>query len=670
MKHFSCNGVAAAVAMLLWTSAEAGVVTYHRFENAAGTQSLDSGGNEQTGVVKTSIVIPGVGKGRFTGGTGGKFGGALYFDAPYGDATFAQFTSDFDIATAGSVSLFVEHDQVGYRQAYLRGGGSDFGLEMHHSNTVFSSMTGGDTYFAGGAQMDDSGAWRHVVVTWDAANGNSQRLYVDGVLQREAANCCVAGLGPTFLDKVFTVGQRIPQGTADTQRSFDGGVDDLAFWNRQLSDTEIAQVGASGAGAVASGLVVHWNLDDPVGTLTAVSNGGSNSINLLVGGGGGVVEYGPDLVAGAGPTLPAGGAPLDAAEFDDSKPTSPAANTKITIPDSPVMDFDKTEGTVVMWVNKTATGYGETYLGTDDSTAEILLRASNSGRTIMRVNGDAVYETDAGANLLDQTGEWHHLAFTWNAATGAHTIYIDGVAPPQSLVEGTPGPWDASAVSDTGNWTIGFDIPERPFRGFLADFAVFNEELDATQIGQIIDAGVEEFIACAEMTGARTQLRRVLAEGDSGNDHLRLRGRFVLPDETFQTIDPSAVGARFRIEALDETPRVDVVLPPGNRAKAAPTGWKRDFNARKWVFYDKTRDPGLNGIVRFVIRDIRSTTPPSLEVIVTGRRGEYPILLGDDPLRVIASIGNTVLGECGETVYAAGQCTWDDQDRELECEAP
>lgn len=650
--------------------AEAGIVTYHRFENAGGAVSLDSADNGQEGIVKTTVLVPGVGGGRFTGGAGGKFGGALYFDDPYGDTTFAQFTSDFDISEAGSISFFVEHDFVGYRQAYLRGGASDLSVEMHSGNTVFSSMPGGDTFNGSGAQMTAAGTWRHVVVTWDAASANSHRLYVDGVLQREANNCCVGGFGSTFLDTIFTVGQRRPQGSAATTRNLDGGIDDLAFWNRPLSDVEIATIGSSSAAAVPSGQVVYWNLDDPIGTDTAVSNGGSNSINLLVGGGGGIVEVGPDLVAGAGPTLAGTGVTLDAALFDNTKPSSPSANTKITIPDSSVMDFDKTEGTVTMWIHKLSTGFGETYLGTDDATAQILLRSSNSGRTIMRVNGDTVWETDSGVSLLDQTDEWHHLAFTWNAVTGEHAIYIDGVLPPQGLQSGTAGPWNPAAVSNTGNWTIGFDIPDRPFHGYIADFAVFDRALTADDVTEIMDIGVEEFIACADMVDPILRLKRVLAEGAPANDSVLFRGQYTPPGATFQTMDPSVDGARFRIEAIDGTPRVDILLPPGVRGIFDRQGWQKGRSNRRWVFRDLTRDPDLNGLVRFVLRDIRRTSPPSVLVTVRGRRGDYPIDLGDEPVRVIAAIGDTIVGECGEIEYADGECVFLNNDRRFECELP
>ncbi len=660
---------AGAAVLLTPATSRAGIVTYHQFANTGGAESFDTSGNAQTGIVKETVLLPGVGGGRFTGGTGGAFGGALYFDDPYGDSTFAQFTSDFDISAAGSISFFVEHDYVGYRQAYLRGGGSDLSVEMHSGSTVFSSMPGGDTFFGTGAQMYASGTWRHIVVTWDASNSNSQRLYVDGVLQREANNCCgVDGLGSTFLDTVFTVGQRRPQGSAATTRNLDGGIDDLAFYDHQLSETDIDTIGMFGAAAVSSGQVVHWNFDDPIGTDTATSNGGSSSINMLVGGGGGIVEVGPDLHAAAGPMI--GALTLDAASFDNTLPSSPSANTRITIPDSPVMDFDKTQGTVVMWINKSSTGYGETYLGTDDSTAEILLRSSNSGRTIMRVNGDAVYETDSGVSLLNQTDEWHHLGFTWNATTGAHTIYIDATVPAQSLVEGSAGPWDPVPVSDTGDWTIGFDIADRPFSGLIADFAIFDEELTATDIQEIMDIGVEEFIACGVMTGTRLQLGKINVEPNTGNDSLKFQGEYVPPGILFPQMDPSVNGARIRIETTDGTPRVDVLLPPGERQGPYGSGWDRGISGRRWVFKSRDNDPSLNGIKKFKLKDIRRPDPDRVGVKIVGQRGTYPVIEGDEPLRVIVAIDDTVVGECGEVEYLPEECAYRNRDKELRCESP
>lgn len=640
-------------------------VTYHKFDNVGGSVSLDASGRGQDGTVKTAVVAPGVGGGRFTGGVGGKFGGALYFDTPYGNSTFARFTSDFDIAPAGSISFFVDHHFVGYRQAYLRGGASNLSVEMHSGNTVFSSMPGGDTFFGTGAKMLANGEWQHVMVTWDTANGNSHRLYLDGVLQREANNCCVGGLGSTFSNTNITVGQRFPHGAEGT-RNLDGGIDDLAFWSRQLSDIEVAAINAAGATAVMSDLVVHWDLDDPIGTDTALSNNGSSTLNLLVGGGGGIVEYGPDLVAGAGPVID--GVPLDAAEFDNTKPSSPSANTKITIPDSATMDFDKTEGTVVMWINKTSTGFGETYLSTDDGTAQILLRSSNSGRTIMRVNGSTVWETDVGETLLNQTGEWHHLAFTWNATTGDHRIYIDGVMPPQGLVAGAAGPWDPAPVSDTGNWHLGFDIPERPFHGFMADFAIFDSELSQADIQQIIDGTVESFVGCGEMYAARVDLGRINVDPKPTNDSLLIKAQFVPPVSLFPALDPGADGARVRIEAADGTVRADVFLPPGLAPTAHAPGWRRTVTGRRWVYRNNTGDPALNGIHRLILRDIRRPIPDRIEVTVRGRNGTYPVIDDDEPLRVIVAIGNSTVGECGEATFEPAECTWRAGRRYLRCD--
>lgn len=645
-------------------SAFAAPVTVHRFENVGGTESLDSSGNEQIGVVKEAILVPGVGKGRFTGGLGGKFGGALYFDSPYGDETFARFTSDFDISAAGSISFFVEHDYVSYRQAYLRGGAGDLSVEMHSGNTVFSSMPGGDTFFSTGAKMLADGTWRHVMVTWDAANGNSQRLYVDGVLQREASNCCVAGVGSTFLGTNITIGQRFPHGAEGT-RNFDGGIDDLAFWNRQLSDVEVAAIRDGSASAVPSGLVVYWNLDDAIGTDTAPSNGGSNSINLLAGGGGGILEVGPDLVAAAGPTID--GVTLDAAEFDNLKPTSPNANTKITIPDSPVMDFDKTQGTVVMWINKKSTGFGETYLSTDDATAQILLRSSNSGRTIMRVNGDTVWETASGVSLLDQTNEWHHLAFTWDATTGEHRIYIDGAMPDQGLESGTPGPWDAAAVSDTGDWRIGFDIADRPFSGWIADFAVFDEVLPPESIQEIIDGSVGNFIGCGDMYAAVLDLGKVNVDPLAGNDSMRIKAEYAPPGVLFPALDPGANGARVRIETTDGTIVNDVFLPAGLSTSPTTAGWKRSRDGRRWVYRNISGDPSLNGINYFQMYDIRKPIPGRIGVKVRGVKGTYPLVDADLPLRLIVAIGNTVVGECGEAVFDPAECTWRVGRRYVRC---
>ena len=94
--------------------------------------------------------------------------------------------------------------------------------------------------------------WHFVVVTLkvnDVGNSRGLRLYIDGT-QRSYSNTMRKGaapavneswrLGPATLDS--QLGALIPSGT------FAGFIDDLAVWNRTITDAEIANIWASRTG--------------------------------------------------------------------------------------------------------------------------------------------------------------------------------------------------------------------------------------------------------------------------------------------------------------------------------------------------------------------------------------------------------------------------------------
>jgi len=103
---------------------------------------------------------------------------------------------------------------------------------------------------------------------------------------------------------------------------------------------------------------------------------------------------------------------------------------------------------------------------------------------------DGERETDA------PTGEWTHVALTWNGQ-GDHTIYVNGI--PGDTIVGVGA--DEFGMNMPGDWTIGGDFlgsaqsrgnpdPTRYLRGQLADFAIFAGALTEQEILDITEFGV------------------------------------------------------------------------------------------------------------------------------------------------------------------------------------
>lgn len=95
------------------------------------------------------------------------------------------------------------------------------------------------------------------------------------------------------------------------------------------------------------------------------------------------------------------------------------------------------------------------------------------------------------------SGVWTHVALTWND-DGDHTIYVNGVK--GRTIEGVGA--EPFGLNQPRNWTIGGDdVPlnstfrtndenRRRLQGELADFAIFNDELDGQAINEVIRNGV------------------------------------------------------------------------------------------------------------------------------------------------------------------------------------
>ena len=94
------------------------------------------------------------------------------------------------------------------------------------------------------------------------------------------------------------------------------------------------------------------------------------------------------------------------------------------------------------------------------------------------------------------TGEWTHAALTWND-DGDHSIYVNGVPGDRVIGVGADATF---GDNNPGDWTIGGDglgahaqtsDALRYLRGQLADFAIYDGELSAVEIMDIMANGVQ-----------------------------------------------------------------------------------------------------------------------------------------------------------------------------------
>jgi hypothetical protein len=165
---------------------------------------------------------------------------------------------------------------------------------------------------------------------------------------------------------------------------------------------------------------------------------------------------------------------------------------------------------------------------------------------------------------------------------------------------------------------------------------------------------------------------KINSETKPGNDTFKLTGEFVIHGgPLFSSVDPVGNGARVVVQNGAGAARIDQVLPGGQYAGHRTRGWKLSKNHQTWTYQDTTSTP-LSGIVRLVIIDRGHTSkqvvPGRVQVKLTGSKGTYPVVAGDEPLKGVVVLGGQVQAEagyCGETAF--GNCVFNGKGTSVTC---
>ncbi|MBL8814158.1 MAG: hypothetical protein JNM43_28575, partial [Planctomycetaceae bacterium] len=208
------------------------------------------------------------------GYTTGKLGQALNFDGVDQYATVAD-SSQFALG-AGPFSFSVWTRTVGGRNVnehvLSRGetwaGGDDFvllitglpgagGSTFPRGRVVFQYSTYGANDLSSTTSIDD-GQWHLITITQTGAGAGTAKLYVDGVLEDvKSGNTLIPSSAPFYVGGAFNVGDSTPV-------SFNGGIDDLRFYRRALSASDVAELYTSPEGPLGSGNLISGNAGDGV----------------------------------------------------------------------------------------------------------------------------------------------------------------------------------------------------------------------------------------------------------------------------------------------------------------------------------------------------------------------------------------------------------------------
>jgi hypothetical protein len=191
------------------------LVASYSFEN----DTQDGSGNGLNGTV--------VGNPVFVEGIAGM---ALSFDGVNDYVDFGN-NAAFDITEQITLSAWVNTNDAGNGQhnPYVSKGDQTYAIKHASSNTIeFFIYDGG--WFTANVRVDSSfnGEWHHVLGTYD---GSELKTYVDGVL-----GATVAHQGSI---EVQAHNLTIAMNSQETDRFYDGVIDEVKIYNRALSSSEI-----------------------------------------------------------------------------------------------------------------------------------------------------------------------------------------------------------------------------------------------------------------------------------------------------------------------------------------------------------------------------------------------------------------------------------------------
>jgi hypothetical protein len=203
--------------------------------------------------------------------------------------------------------------------------------------------------------------------------------------------------------------------------------------------------------------VLHLRLDEGSGT-TALDSSGNGNDGAITGG-----TYTAEKKVGT-----------SALRLDGS-------TGYVNIPDSASMDFDKTQGTIALWVKPENPAIGTYQLLAIDSGWNIEFDIHGNGDVFFYPNAkDSPWNNiNTIANPL-AAKQWNHVAVTWDHSTKKARMYVNGAERVPSS-ERVPTYW--STIATTADWHIGGRPSSgRKLNGSIDDVRIYSRAISAAEV--------------------------------------------------------------------------------------------------------------------------------------------------------------------------------------------
>ena len=469
-----------------------GLYGYWKLDETSGN-AADSTGNGYTGTC-TNITYTASGKVSrcytFNGSTS-----HVYLGNVIKPTTAVSFSFWFKTTGTASEAFFIEHTEYdgawkGFRCSIYDNGA--IGILFANGNDL--QML--DAAYSSGKDDDQ---WHHVLVTF---NGTTVYIYFDGTKN--------SGWSWPYTIAYVTSTPNLAFGSNSSGGLvLDGEMDEIAIWNRALSDTEASDLYNSGSGST-----YPWST---TGELAGTSNGVASVSASIASSGGGLVGSSNGTSSVVGITLEVstltnglmGWWGLDEQTgntcYDDTPNNLDGTGANITYGTNGVIDDCYTFNGTSSYV-----GFGAVAQPTSGITISAWIRLSGHPAEEKWIIHNEQYSTNwygyrltvyqegawgyilmngAGSNLdiyvsTDDVadGYWHHVVITWNGTTAYH--YTDNV-------KATGGTWVNTIAYSTAVLEFGRALwSSKYFGGNLDLVGIWNRALTDAEVSALYAQGL------------------------------------------------------------------------------------------------------------------------------------------------------------------------------------
>ena len=325
--------------------------------------------------------------------------------------------------------------------------------------------------------VEDAGlpGWHHVLQVYSSDEVDTLiSTYVDGVLLSETILASSAG--------IFDTGMNFGAARSSViDRGFEGLIDEVALWDRELTPIEIQEVYTSGLGGMSllgggleNGMRAYYEFESDfstsVGTVDATPIQGA-----VAGVAGGIVGNAMMLIPGM-------------------SQENQHMNVQIGFGDvgNPV-DLGQSF-TVSAWYNLVEDPMGSSsnryFIFESETSFDVSYGARDLGVGVPGINDGQVF-TGSGDNFGVEDAAlpgWHHVLQVYSSDEVDTTIttYIDGVLLDETIVTSSAGIFDSGLNFGAARNSQ----TNRGFEGLIDEVAIWDRELTSTEIDEVYNAGL------------------------------------------------------------------------------------------------------------------------------------------------------------------------------------